>query len=340
MTSARSQSAALALKLVQELQRHFEGKMRFAGDSGAFAPVSWLRDSGHHGGGTRLTYGGGDGFNRASLNISQVHYDDQPERPLGSATAISSIVHPAHPKLPSIHLHTSWTEMKTGGGYWRLMADLNPSIADAADTARFFQALKTAAGAQQAYGVEQGERYFYIPALKRHRGVAHFYLEQFRTTDADSDRTFALNFGKIMIDTYAGILGDKLVGLSAPTADEHAQQLAYHTVYLFQVLTLDRGTTSGLLVHDQNDLGILGSLPARINRDLLKSWAALVPKPQDELVHAIVATIPDTGNVDDAQKLALCKVMRQHFKKYPAALDLQARGDILPPTVVNHRSGK
>ena len=55
--------------------------------------------------------------------------------------------------------------------------------------------------------------------------------------------------------------------LRVPVLDEAtAQQLAYHTLYFFQVLTLDRGTTSGLLVHDQNDLGIMGSLPAWVDR--------------------------------------------------------------------------
>ena len=336
MITARSQSASLALKSVQDLQSHFSEKMRFADDPGTFEPVSWLRDGGHHGGGTRLTYGGGDFFNRASLNVSQVHYDDQPERRLGSATAISSIVHPAHPRLPSIHLHISWTEMKTGDGYWRLMADLNPSIPDAADTERFVQAIKTASGTHAPYGIEQGERYFMIPALKRHRGMAHFYLEQFKSADADRDRAFALSFGKSMIDTYAAILSGKLSGLVAPTADERARQLAYHTLYLFQVLTLDRGTTSGLLVHDQNDVGILGSLPARIDRELLKSWGALVLKPQDELVKTIVAAIPNDGRIEEPTKIALCQAMRQFYKKYPDALDLQARGDVLPPTVINH----
>ena len=41
--------------------------------------------------------------------------------------------------------------------------------------------------------------------------------------------------------------------------------------YLFQVLTLDRGTTSGLLIHNQNDVGIMGSLSLYINKVLLSS---------------------------------------------------------------------
>ena len=37
----------------------------------------------------------------------------------------------------------------------------------------------------------------------------------------------------------------------------------------FGVLILNRCTTSGLLVHDQNDVGIIGSLPSHVNRLLL-----------------------------------------------------------------------
>ena len=42
------------------------------------------------------------------------------------------------------------------------------------------------------------------------------------------------------------------------------KQLAYHTRYFYQVLLLDRGTTAGLLVHDDNDVGTLGSLPGQV----------------------------------------------------------------------------
>jgi coproporphyrinogen III oxidase len=337
---ARSPRAAQALRLVEDLQSRFKKSLAFAGVDGRFAAETWLRDGGRHGGGTRQAYGGGAFFNRASLNVSQVHYDDQPERPLGSATALSAIVHPAHPRLPSIHLHISWTEMKAGAGYWRIMADLNPSIPDDADRDRFVTALKDASGKLAADALAQGDRYFAIPALGRHRGVAHFYLEQYRTENEEADRELARAFGEKMIDVYTQILAAKAPTLAPPTADECRVQRAYHTVYLFQVLTLDRGTTSGLLVHDQNDVGILGSLPAAVDRGLLASWERRVPSPQDALVRAIVAAIPEDGRIEDAQKLALCRVLRDHYAKHPAALDLQARGDVLPPTVANHTAAE
>ena len=117
------------------------------------------------------------------------------------------------------------------------------------------------------------------------------------------------------------------------------RQLAYHTLYLFQVLTLDRGTTSGLLVHDQNDLGIMGSLPARVDRDLLASWQAKVESPQDDLVGALVDALPDESpsSVSDAVKIALAQTVREHYQKNPEALAMQASGNVIAPTVDNHR---
>ena len=336
IVKAKSPRAQLALDLVQSLQSYFRDQLTPLAAAGAFAPITWFRDEGRHGGGIRLTYQNGTAFNRASLNTSQVHYDDLPERSLGSANALSCIVHPAHPLWPSLHLHISWTEMKTGLGSWRLMADLNPSIPDDDDRQRFVAAMRSAAGAYFEDGTRQGDQYFHIPTLKRHRGVAHFYLEQHRTEDEAVDRQFAEAFGRAMIAVYAGILKDKVAGTMAPDSEQRRRQLDYHTVYLFQVLTLDRGTTSGLLVHDQNDLGILGSLPARVDRKLLASWKPLMPKPQDLLLDAIVAALPADGRVDDGEKIALCNAVRRHYQAHPEALDLQAKGDIVPPTVQSH----
>ncbi len=330
-TASQSTRAAQAYDLVQALQAHFKSRL-----GAGFTRHDWLRDGGRHGGGSRQTHGGGAPFNRASLNVSHVHYDDEPERPLASATALSCIVHPLPPRAPSLHLHVSWTELKTGVGSWRLMADLNPSLPDPADTARFREALQRASGPLFDAGAKQGDRYFHIPALDRHRGVAHFYLEQYHTADEADDRAFAARFGGTMIDAYGDILQAKLSAAAAPTPAETAAQRAYHTVYLFQVLTLDRGTTSGLLVHDQNDLGILGSLPAVVDRALFASWVARVPPPQAELVRALVDAIPTSGAIGDQEKLAFCKALRAHYVKHPSALALQARGDVVPPTVQSH----
>lgn len=347
-TLPSSPRARSALTLVQTLQRaladRLEAVAATAGAPRAFEPVRWQRDEGRHGGGMRLVTGDTDVFDRASVNVSAVHYDDLPDKKLSCATALSTIVHPRHPRAPSMHMHLSHTQMRgpdgqPGRGYWRMMADLNPSMPDAAQTERFRAALSKASGPHFADAAENGDRYFSIPALGRHRGVVHFYLEGFDTGDFDGDHAMAERIGQAVIETYGALLDEAYAAHGAPTDDERAAQLAYHTLYLFQVLTLDRGTTSGLLVHSQNDVGILGSLPSHVDRGLLASWRDKVPAPQTALVDGLVAALPDAqpSPVDVPTKKALAATVRAHYRAHPEALKLQARGAIVPPTVANHR---
>ena len=336
---ARSAGATEAFALVEELQDRFRRRLEAAAgnrEESGFDPVTWLRDEGRHGGGVRLVARGG-AFHRASINVSQVHYDDLPHKKLASANALSTIVHPENPRAPSVHIHVSWTESKDGAGYWRLMADLNPAVPDASDTAAFAGALRAAAPEHYAAAAAQGDRYFHIPALARHRGATHFYLEQFTSGDRAADLKLARRFAEAATDSYATILGDALASRGDITAAERARQREYFTLYLFQVLTLDRGTTSGLLVHDQNDVGILGSLPGRVDRDLLASWQFTVPRPQGALVAGLVDAIAEDGAIDDGAKKRLAQVVREHYRAHPEALALQASGDFRPPTVANHR---
>ncbi|HKJ83331.1 MAG TPA: coproporphyrinogen III oxidase [Mariprofundaceae bacterium] len=340
---AASDTANNAYRMVTGLQQRFvQGLERLAaarGSDQSFRPVEWFRDEGRHGGGVRFEASEGGLYGRGSVNVSQVHYDDMPDKRLGSANAISTIIHPVHPLAPSVHIHVSWTEMKGNGGYWRIMADLNPSHENDADRERFLAALQKAAPNQFDEAKAQGDRYFDIPLLGRTRGVAHFYLEHYHSGDAEADFALARTVGETAIDTYLAILDGVLRDAPAPTEEQQlAAQLAYHTLYLFQVLTLDRGTTTGLMVHDQNDLGIMGSLPARVDRDLLASWAERMPAPQDELLKGIIEALPEENPaaVDAATKQRLAAAVRSHYRTHPEAMEMQASGNVTPPTVRNH----
>jgi len=341
---AQSIHASQAYALVSRLQKRFvdalEALATSFGSSQTFAAVEWFRDDGKHGGGIRYGTADGDMIGRGSVNVSQVHYDDNPDKKLSSANALSTIIHPIHPHAPSVHIHISWTEMRNGGGYWRMMADLNPAIENPQATQQFFDALKAAAPEQFEEAKAQGERYFFIPVLNRHRGVAHFYLEQYNTGDDEKDFALASSVGEAAIDAYVAILTQALRTSTQANDEERAQQLAYHTLYFFQVLSLDRGTTTGLLVHDQNDVGILGSLPAYVDCDLLTSWINDMPEPQEKLLKDLIAALPATSPclVDENVKQQLANVVRQHYRTHPDAIALQASGDVIPSTVNNHRS--
>lgn len=343
ITPAMSISAKEAYVLVTHLQAYFVKQLDLLsqefGKAKPFEPVLWVRDEGHHGGGVRFVSTDDRLFNRGSVNISQVHYDDDGSKKLGSATALSTIIHPFNPRVPSVHMHISWTEMKTGLGYWRLMADLNPAIENKAATKQFTACLKKAAPQQFDEGTAQGDRYFNIPALGRHRGVSHFYLESFASGDLEADQKLAKDFGEQMVDCYIAIVREALEKNTQPTEKDFEKQLAYHTLYLFQVLTLDRGTTSGLLVHNQNDVGILGSIPRYINKPLLASWREKVEAPQEKLVDALVEALGNGEKVlvEDEVKQRLANAVRNHYKTHPEALNMQASGNIVPPTVENHK---
>jgi len=339
---AESKRAKEALLLVEELQAYFADKLNYMsitlGSNLPFEKVEWMRDEGKHGGGTRYEARDSAIFNCGSINVSQVHYDDNPQKKLASATAISTIIHPRNPHVPSMHMHISWTEMRDGKGYWRIMADLNPSIKNEKDKKTFDSMLENASLSYYKEGCAQGNKYFTIPVLNRTRGVSHFYLENFNTGDYKADYDFAKNIGTQVINTYVEIIRNAINENHDSTEKEKEAQLAYHTLYLFQVLTLDRGTTSGLLVHDQNDIGIMGSIPSYVNRDLLKSWISKMPQPQDKLVMTLLDSLPDVTptpvNVQTKKKLA--NSVRNHYQRYPEALNMQASADIIPPTVSNH----
>jgi len=340
MLMSKSIDAINAYDLVKNLQKRFVDKLNDLslelGENKKFEEVIWLRENGTCGGGNRFEAKDEVLFNRASVNVSQVHYDLDENKTLQSATAISTIIHPNNPNVPSIHIHISLTTFKNEDFYWRIMADLNPSLENEEDKKIFDNALKEITKDDFEEGVKQGEKYFFIPALNRHRGVSHFYLENYKTDDKKRDFSFAQSFGEKIIDTYIQIITNAFLNKKSFSVQDIKKQLDYHTLYLFQVLTLDRGTTSGLLVHNQNDIGIMGSLPKYVNKNLLKSWIKELPSPQNILLEEIVDVIDEKGLIDTLTKEKLALKVRNHYKKHPDSLEYQASGNTIPNTVNNH----
>lgn len=340
MTMSKSQDAIKAYEIVRALQKRFVDKLDDLsskyGENKKFQEVQWLRNNGVYGGGNRFEARDEVLFNTASVNVSQVHYDEDLTKSLQSASAISTIIHPKNPNLPSIHIHISLTSFKDGNSYWRIMADLNPSLENMEDKKIFDESLKQISKENYEEGTKQGEKYFFIPALNKHRGISHFYLENYKSEDKQKDFEFALDFGKAVIDTYIDIISNALKTRQTFSVQDIKKQLDYHTLYLFQVLTLDRGTTSGLLIHNENDVGIMGSLPKFVNKKLLISWVENMEEVQKILLENIIASIDDNGVINTQTKEKLAQVVRNHYKSNPDALKYQASGTVIPNTVNNH----
>lgn len=340
MTMSKSQNAIKAYEIVRALQKRFVDKLDDLsakyGENKKFQEVNWLRNNGVYGGGSRFEARDEVLFNTASVNVSQVHYDEDLTKSLQSATAISTIIHPKNPNVPSIHIHISLTSFKDGNSYWRIMADLNPSLENIEDKKIFDESLKQISKENYEEGTKQGEKYFFISALNKHRGVSHFYLENYKSEDKQKDFDFALEFGKTVIDTYINIISNAFKTRETFSVQDIKKQLDYHTLYLFQVLTLDRGTTSGLLIHNENDVGIMGSLPKFVNKKLLISWIENMEEVQKTLLEKIISSIDDNGVINTQTKEKLAQVVRNHYKNNPDALKYQASGTVIPNTVNNH----
>ena len=330
--------------LVSELQAGFVNRLEAvnkATSSGKaktmFERVSWKRDGGKHGGGVRFQTEENDLFARASVNVSQVYYDDKPESRVDSATALSVILHPANPFAPSLHFHISYMQPRGAKPYWRMIADLNPSIQNPAATEEFDRALKSVVP-RQLYSLAKdfGDAYFYIPALKRFRGVSHLFVAKLDDESMSPQKAFQLAkaLGETTIGIYANIVHEAIKAhpKGSLTALDRSQQLNYHTLYLFQVLTLDRGTTHGLLAHSDNDVGTLGSLPNLVDKGLLKTWISSLPTPQDELLTNILLALDadEKGHarLNAEKRAALADVIRKHYRAHPEATELQAKMDM------------
>ena len=319
---ASSNEAQKSFELVRNLQKSLAKSIH--GLDLPFKEIQWLRDGGRHGGGNRLQAQEGGFFNRGSINVSQVHYDDKPNIPLSSATALSTILHPDEPRHPSLHLHISYTQRKGEQGEWRLMADLNPSQPSQLGGV-FRKSLELFNIEDGVDAFAQGDQYFWIPSRNRHRGISHFYLEAFNLPDFETELKFASDFGEKVILTYSSFLLKTLLGEN--TSEERQRQLEYHSLYFFQVLLLDKGTTAGLLVHDQNDEGILASLPSRVDFALLKKWTNDLQGNQDQLLEKILELKKDDiVDIDTQLKLQLAKIIREHYEKFPDDLNHQSHG--------------
>lgn len=334
---AQSDKAKASHALVKDLQKCFKEQLiSNLNDTIRFEEKTWLRSQGSFGGGERFE-SKSPFFNNASINTSQVHYESVPEKKLNSATALSSIIHPNNPHCPSIHVHFSYTEMKSGQGYWRMMADLNPSI-ECSLKDEFEDTIRLVIPDKLNFGFQLGDQYFYIPHLKRHRGISHYYLEQYKTDSFEDDLTTAKTLAEAVLKYYCDSIATLHEKQPTATDSEKSQQLDYHTLYFFQVLTLDKGTTAGLLIHNENDLGILGSLPKYLNKKLLSKWQQNMSEPQNYLVKEFLKVLPnqDTVEITPEHKLNFCNIIRKHYQTYPDAIKFQASCDHSPDSIANH----
>lgn len=322
--SVQSEEAKEVNLLFSGLQVYFVSKLNALalqfGKGKSCKSVMWECNKGKDCGGTRYEARDRSLLNQASVDVSEIHYEDKKDKTLESGSVCSATIHPDNPHVPSLHFSVSWEKMKEEKGCWHLVADLNPSIINEAtlDKNIFCKTVEKATGKFYKEGTINSDSYFYIPEAGRYLGVFHYYLE-YSTGNFEEEKAFILAFYESVIDCYLSIFSAKLMLQLTYTEEKKEEQLAYHTLYLFHILTRDRGTISALLEHDQNDVGVLASLPSHINRDILSLWGEKIPAPEDLLLKQILNALPKVvpTPVDEKCKRVLANTIRKHYKKYP-----------------------
>lgn len=334
--------------VLTDVQEYFVKKLEAVSVDGVtseFKPSAWVRDEGTHGGGQRFGVVDVPVFNRASVNYSGVFYDDKPDSPVSSATAISVIIHPRNPYAPSMHCHFSYTEPRNKAPYWRMISDLNPSLHNPDAKNKFDNKLREVVAEHGSslppkmfeHAKLFGDKYFFMPELNMYRGTSHFFIPELPDSqhDPSASRNLAEKLAKATIDTYTSIIQERMDSkpLDDVTESEKKQQLAYHTAYFYQVLFLDRGTTAGIMAHSDNDVGTLASLPNYIDRTLLETWLANnVQPPHDVLLRRILDALPkmDEVHVTDEIRAQLAKLCREYYLEdktrpaFQASMDVEA----------------
>lgn len=241
---------------------------------GRFAPSSWERPGG--GGGTARVLTDGTVFERAGVNVSEVHGHRVPDalaehRPSAAgqpfyATGISMVLHPRNPHAPSFHANFRYFEVGDGSDWWfGGGADLTPMVGHPDDAAHFHGALRRWLDGHDPALYPRFkawcDRYFHLPHRREMRGVGGVFFDDYTPDGSDGwDAAFAL------VDDGIRALEDAYLPVVRRRRDldwtgaERDWQLLRRGRYAEFNLLYDRGTRFGLQT-DGHVEAILMSMP-------------------------------------------------------------------------------
>jgi coproporphyrinogen III oxidase len=217
----------------------------------------------HSGGGGEISILRGDIFEKAAVNWSGVSGDNFPTQESAGpffATGVSLITHMINPHAPTVHMNIRYIETKEkswfGGGY-----DLTPmGFSYQEDTDHFHNIARETLNPFDLYPQfsQNAREYFYIPHLKKERGVGGIFFDHYNTGEFNQDFIMWKSIGEKFLESIMPIYQRRI---NQPfTPEEKDTQLCMRSHYVEFNLLYDRGTRFGFL-SGGNPEAILCSMP-------------------------------------------------------------------------------
>jgi len=176
------------------------------------------------------------------------------------AVAISLIVHPLNPYVPTTHMNLRYFTVEGADGIWYFGGgfDLTPYYAFTEDGLHWHRVAAEAAGPHYGRMKADCDTYFYLPHREEHRGIGGLFFDDW--TDGGAECSFALvqRIGDAFLPAYMPIVEKRrLQRFGEP---ERNWQLYRRGRYAEFNLAIDRGTKYGLQSGRRVE-SVLASLP-------------------------------------------------------------------------------
>lgn len=269
---------------IETVEAELSGGNKADMDAGTFTRTPWSRENSDepNASGSVLKGGGemslikGRVFEKAGVNISEVHGSFAPEfadkipgaKESGGefwASGVSLVMHPQSPLVPAVHMNTRM--IVTSKGWFGGGADLTPMTPDAEDTAEFHGAFEACCGRHNpAYYQEHKEwcdRYFFLPHRNEPRGVGGIFYD-YLEDDWDANFAYTKDVGETFKAIYPAIVRKHMN--KDWSAEQREHQLLRRGRYVEYNLLYDRGTQFGLKTGGNTD-AILMSMPPEVKWD-------------------------------------------------------------------------
>lgn len=243
---------------------------------GRFEERPIRRAGGGAGGGLCSVMRAGRVFEKAGVNVSEVHGELGAEAraamsargvpgvdadPRFWASGVSVVAHMRNPHAPAVHMNTRmfWTPSAWwfGGG-----SDLNPCIEYDEDTEHFHATQKAHL---DPHGAELhpklkawADEYFFIRHRNRPRGVGGIFMDDRNSGSWEADFALVQDIGRAFLPAFLPLV-ERRRGMAWSEADRRIQ-LAHRGLYAEYNLVYDRGTRFGLATGHDAD-AVLMSLP-------------------------------------------------------------------------------